>query len=75
MIIGFITIVILFIIKFQEMSSPVQLTVPESITLPKGNSAQAFIQGNDFYLVVTNADEIIIYDMEGHNIIKRIPVH
>jgi hypothetical protein len=37
-------------------------TMPRSITLPDGSSAQAFTQGRGWYAVVTDADEILIFD-------------
>ena len=36
--------------------------LPRAITLPDGSRAQAFTQGRGWYAVVTEADEILIFD-------------
>lgn len=36
--------------------------LPDSITLPGGASARAFTQGDSWYAVVTDANEILIFD-------------
>lgn len=59
MIIGFIVIVALFVTRFTRGSD---VSLPETITLPTGAEAVAFTQGRDWYAVVSESDDILIYD-------------
>ena len=59
MIIGFIIITALFVTRF---TGSADVTLPPSISLPKGTKAAAFTQGNGWYAVVTAEDQILIYD-------------
>ncbi|MGE4612609.1 MAG: DUF6476 family protein [Paracoccaceae bacterium] len=58
MILGLLTIVVLFVIKFMGPVTA-RLTLPDEITLPAGETAQAITQGTSWIGVVTlNADGI-----------------
>ncbi|MFX0541436.1 DUF6476 family protein [Roseovarius sp. S4756] len=59
MIIGFIVIVALFVTRFARGAD---VTLPGAIALPDGTAPAAFTQGDDWYAVVTETDEILIYD-------------
>ncbi len=59
MILGLLTIIVLFVIRLGVVA-PVAL--PDQITLPSGLRASAFTQGADWYAVVTTDDQILIYD-------------
>ena len=48
--------------------------LPDRITLPAGSSAQAFTQGRDWYAVVTDADEILVFDRLTGALRQRIEV-
>ncbi|MFD0857635.1 DUF6476 family protein [Roseovarius aquimarinus] len=61
MIVGFIVIVGLFVTRFAGQGAP---DLPEAITLPEGASPMAFTQGPRWFAVVTEADEILIYDRD-----------
>ncbi|MCE2524263.1 MAG: hypothetical protein J4F49_13780 [Rhodobacteraceae bacterium] len=71
---GFTTIVVLFVIKFREFSAPPILELPGSISLPGGSSAVAFTQGLTWFAVVTKNDEILIFDRNGGELIRRIDI-
>jgi uncharacterized protein DUF6476 len=58
MIFGLLAIVALLVIRFS--SNPQML--PDSITLPDGEKATAFTMGTDWYGVVTEGDNILIFD-------------
>lgn len=62
MILGLLTIVVLLVIRL-GVQRPVAL--PDTITLPDGTSAAAFTRGRDWYAVVTDDDEILIYSATG----------
>ncbi|MFX0545560.1 DUF6476 family protein [Roseovarius sp. S1116L3] len=59
MIIGFIVIVALFVTRFARGAD---VTLPDAIALPEGAAPAAFTQGDDWYAVVTETDEILVYD-------------
>ena len=59
MIVGFIIIVALFVTR---LSGAPDVALPDTITLPEGAKAEAFTQGRDWYAVVTEAGDILIYD-------------
>ena len=63
MIGGIITLVTLIFMRFQD--APVPLGLPESIMLPDGSTPLAFTRGEDWYAVVTNEKQILIYDLNG----------
>ena len=58
MILGFLTIVALFVMRFGITSTA---ELPDEITLPDGTRAQAFTRGDDWFAIVTEDDEILIY--------------
>ena len=58
MIGGVLTIIWLIVIRFGDVPPP----LPETIDLPGDAKAVAFTQGPDWYAVVTDRDEILIFD-------------
>ncbi len=62
MIIGFVVIVVLFVIRFSDAFGP---ELPDVITLPDGTEPVAFTQGSDWYAIVTDDDQILIYDRDS----------
>ncbi|MEO0773015.1 MAG: DUF6476 family protein [Pseudomonadota bacterium] len=71
MILGFIVIVVLFVIRFSDAFGP---ELPDVITLPDGSEPLAFTQGGDWYAVVTQDDQILIYDRESGELRQTIAV-
>ena len=71
MILGFITIVVLLVIRLQAPSGPV---IPDAITLPAGTTATAYTQGVGWIAIVTDGNEILIYDTGNQELQQRIPV-
>jgi len=61
MIVGLLTVVTLLVMRLSDAPAPL-LSLPDAITLPKGAKAQAFTQGGDWYAVVTDQDQILIFD-------------
>ena len=70
MICGLLVIIGLFVTRLGTATTP--LTLPDAITLPDGATAQAFTQGQDWYGVVTNEDQILIYDRTTGNLRQTI---
>ncbi|MEL6990192.1 MAG: DUF6476 family protein [Pseudomonadota bacterium] len=54
MVLGFIVIVVLFVIRFSDAFGP---ELPDEIVLPDGSTPVAFTQGGDWYAVVTKDDQ------------------
>jgi hypothetical protein len=46
---------------------------PDAIVLPEGTTATAYTQGTGWIAIVTSDDEILIYDPDGHALLRRIP--
>ena len=58
MIVGFVVLIAALVLRLNADPLP----LPDRITLPDGATATAFTQGPDWFAVVTDADEILIYD-------------
>jgi uncharacterized protein DUF6476 len=58
MICGVLVVIGLLVTRLNR-DSPI---LPQEIALPEGASAVAFTQGPDWYAIVTNREEILIYD-------------
>jgi Na+-transporting methylmalonyl-CoA/oxaloacetate decarboxylase gamma subunit len=71
MILGFLTIVALFVMRFNQMG---QAELPDEITLPSGATATAFTRGDDWFAVVTADNEILIYSKVTGNLRQRITI-
>ncbi|MBT8424314.1 MAG: hypothetical protein KJO67_05010 [Silicimonas sp.] len=71
MILGFLTIVALFVMRFAEMN---RAELPDQITLPDGKRAAAFTRGEGWFAVVTDDDEILIYSRVTGNLRQRIKI-
>ncbi len=72
MIGGVLTIVGLLVIRLQT-PAPV-LALPEAIELPAGARAAAFTQGAGWYAVVTEGDEILIFDRTSGSLRQRVRI-
>ncbi|MEP4247452.1 DUF6476 family protein [Tateyamaria sp.] len=60
MIVGVVTVVSLLVIRLN--AAPAPLALPEQVTLPDGATVSAFTVGSDWFAVVTENDEILIFD-------------
>ena len=75
MILGVVAIVGLLVIRLQASSpSPAALPLPETIALPEGAVARAFTQGTDWYAVVTDNDEILVFDRATGALRQRVAI-
>lgn len=72
MILGFLTIVALFVMRFSAMN---KVELPDEITLPDGAKATAFTRGEGWFAVVTDDDEIIVYNRVTGNLLQRIKIN
>lgn len=58
MIGGLFIIIVLFVIRFSDRP----MILPENLVLPGNAKAIAYTQGPDWYAIVTDQDQILIYD-------------
>ena len=48
--------------------------MPDEIVLPEGKSAYAVTRGKDWYLVVTQDDEVLVYDGSTQELRQTIKI-
>ena len=72
MIGGVLTIVALLVIRLQ--TPPADLALPKVIELPEGGRAVAFTQGVGWYAVVTEGDEILVFDRASGSLRQRVRI-
>ncbi len=71
MIFGLVAIFTVLVMRF---SSDTSVDYPASITLPDGKTASAFTQGGDWLAIVTQENEILIYDKTGETLIQTLQI-
>jgi hypothetical protein len=71
MIAGFIVLIGFLVTRFPSGEG---VPLPEEITLPDGTAAQAFTATVEWYAVVTEAGEILIYNRADGALRQRIEV-
>ena len=74
MIVGFILIVVLFVIRFQEFGRHESLPIPSRIVLPDGTEPIAYTRGPNWYAVVTSENRILIYDHSTGDLINEVEI-
>jgi len=62
MIVGFVILIGYLVTQFPRTGGTIE--VP-NLTLPEGASAVAYTQGSDWVAVVTDQDEILIFNTDG----------
>ncbi|MFP7673590.1 DUF6476 family protein [Marivita sp. S0852] len=70
MIAGVILITALIVIRYNQSAAP----LPGSIALPDGTTATAFTQARNWYAVVTEADEILIFSRDSGRLMQTIQI-
>lgn len=70
MIAGLIVLIVLFVTRFPARETP----LPATIALPDGARALAFTQAPGWYAVVTEGDEILIFDRDTGALRQRIAI-
>jgi Family of unknown function (DUF6476) len=71
MIVGLITVVVTFVTRFPD-STPVAL--PVTVSLPEGLTARAVTFGPDWYGVVTDGNQILIFDREDGTLRQTVQI-
>lgn len=70
MIAGIVLILGLIWHRYSNARAP----LPEVIELPGGATASAYTQGSDWYAVVTDADQILIFDRATGKLRQKIAI-
>lgn len=73
MIVGVVIMIALIVIRFREDRSAPAL--PASITLPQGASAIAFTQAPDWFAVVTDANQILIFARKTGVLVQTLNIN
>ncbi|MBD3677147.1 MAG: hypothetical protein HUJ27_01960 [Rhodobacteraceae bacterium] len=71
MIGGLLVLIVLFVTRFPD-SGPSPL--PDSVTLPDGTKPIAVTYGPGWYAVVTDGNEILIFDRDDHALIQSVTI-
>ncbi|MEY8098219.1 DUF6476 family protein [Falsihalocynthiibacter sp. S25ZX9] len=75
MIAGLVVVIVLLVTRFPDketLSGTNSSILPSEITLPEGVVARAFTQGSDWYAIVTDQDQILIYDRDKQTLRQTI---
>lgn len=70
MIAGVILITALIVIRYNQTATP----LPDVITLPDGTTATAFTQARNWYAVVTEDDQILIFARDSGRLLQTIEI-
>ena len=70
MIAGVLMILVMLVIRYRTTRAP----LPPVITLPSGEEATAFTQGADWYAVVTDGNQILIFARDSGKLRQRISI-
>lgn len=71
MILGMVAVVGLMTLRLTRSPPPL---LPETLTLPGGARALAVTVGEGWYLVVSDHDEVLVYDRETGALRQRVPI-
>ncbi|MDE0765771.1 MAG: DUF6476 family protein [Amylibacter sp.] len=71
MIIGFITLILMFVMRFPTSNQTNQL---ENITLPIGISATAYTKGDDWYAIIDEQNKIHIFNQSDNSLRQTIQI-
>ena len=75
MILGISAIVLIMFIRLMgETPAQTAPALPDRVILPEGQTATAITAGAGWYAVVTDAQEILIFDHDSGELRQRIPI-
>lgn len=77
MIAGLVVVITLLVTRFPDketLSGGSSISLPDTITLPAGTKAQAFTQGDTWFAIVTDQNEILIYNRDGSRLTQTITI-
>lgn len=65
MILGLLTLIGLFVMRFQADMRPAPLDLPDSLALPEGTTAEAVTYTRDRILVIDDQGTVLVFDRDG----------
>jgi hypothetical protein len=71
MIIGFLTLIFMFVMRFSDNNQTFQIS---DITLPIGVSATAYTQGDNWYAIVAEKNKILIFNKSDNTLRQTIKI-
>ena len=71
MIIGFLTLIFMFVMRFSDNNQTFQIS---DITLPIGVSATAYTQGDNWYAIVDEKNKILIFNKSDNTLRQTIKI-
>jgi hypothetical protein len=71
MIIGFLTLIFMFVMRFSDNNQTFQIS---DITLPIGVSATAYTQGDNWYAIVDEKSKILIFNKSDNTLRQTIKI-
>jgi predicted PurR-regulated permease PerM len=74
MICGIITLVFLIVIKMKDLNNNFSISLPKEIILPDDKVVKSFTKGTNWYAIVTESNEILIYDSNTNNIKQIVKI-
>lgn len=73
MILGMVTVATVMVLRLPAQVTASEM-LPETVRLPEGLAATAVTVGPGWYAVVTDTDEILIYDRSDGTLRKRVAI-
>ncbi len=70
MTLGFLVIVVLFVIRFSGGG----VQIPDELMLPEGTTVSAYTQGKGWVAVTTTDNRILIFDPKTGSLLKEIAI-
>ena len=71
MIIGFLTLIFMFVMRFSDNNQTFQIS---DITLPIGVSATAYTQGDNWYAIIDEKNKILIFNKSDNTLRQTIKI-
>jgi hypothetical protein len=71
MIVGVATIATVLVLR---LSAPQRAALPAEVSLPEGVTARSVTFGAGWYAVVTDAEEILIFETGSGALLRRVPI-
>lgn len=65
----------MFVYRFNSIGdAPALSPLPEEISLPRGTEIDAFTQAEDWYLILTSENELLIYDRQTNELTQQVKI-
>jgi len=76
MILGLVTVIVLIVIRVPSVIRTVDdpLPLPATLALPDGTKATAFTMGTDWFAVITDEDQIVIFNRDDNTVRQTIHI-